>query len=193
MSVFLTVETGVIGLEFLFLLFGELGKGGSVNIHGVSSLRGSAASSSEWLSSTAGFHPERCVEALLLVLFSIGLGVGPAKVRIADTFLHCCEGIGGIWIIVWGSEDIPNKCVLYSLFEEFNDSMAVNVKLCGCDKLFEPGDECVQVICVPQFLKLAIGVILLVGVSEGVFEIGFKGGLVSFICFWYIGSDVALK
>ena len=97
---FLAVETGIIGLEFLFLLFRELGKGGSVDVHGISSLRGSVASSSEWLSSTAGFHPERCVEALLLVLFSIGLGVDPAEVQITDAFLHLCKGIGGVWIEV---------------------------------------------------------------------------------------------
>jgi len=193
MSMFLTVETGVIGLEFLFLLFGELGEGSSVDVHGVSSLRGSAASSSEWLSSTVGFHPKHCVEALFLVLFSIGLGVGPVKVRIADAFLHFCEGIGGVWIIVCGSEDVPDKRVLYSLFEEFYNSMAIDVKLHSCDKLFEPGDECVQVIAMPQLLKLAVGVILLVGVSEGILEIGFKGGPVSFICFWYIGGNVALK
>ena len=71
--------------------------------------------------------------------------------------------------------------------------MAVNVKLHGCDELFEPGDEHVQVILVFQCLKFMIGIILLVGVSERILEIDFKGGPVSFICFWYIGGDVVLK
>jgi len=143
MSAFLAIETGIIGHEFLLFFVRDLGESGSVDVHGISSLRGSAASSFEWLSSTTGSHPECCVEALLQVLFLIGLGVDPAEVRIADVFLHFCEGVGGIWIIVWGSEDIPDKRVLQSSFERFDDFMAVDVKFRGRDKLFKLGDECV--------------------------------------------------
>ena len=50
--------------------------------------------------------------------------------------------------------------------------MTVDVEFRGCDKLFEPGDEHVQVIAVPQFLKLAICVVLLVRISERVCEVG---------------------
>jgi len=110
-----------------------------------------------------------------------------------DAFLHLCKGIGGIRIIVWGSKDVLDECILQSLFEEFYDSMAVNIKFCGCDELFEPGDESVQVVFVLQCLKFTIGVVLLVGVSERILEIGFKGGPVSFTCFWYVSSDVVLK
>jgi len=110
-----------------------------------------------------------------------------------NAFLHFCKGIGGIQIIVRGSEDVLDECILQSLFEDFCDSVAVNVKLCGCDKLFEPGDEGVQVIFVFQHHKFMIGVVLLVGVSERVLEIGFKGGLVSFISFWYVSGNVVLK
>jgi len=46
---------------------------------------------------------------------------------------------------------------------------------------------------VPQFLKFTVGVVLLIGVSERVLEIGFKGGPVGFVPFWYIGGNVALK
>jgi len=122
---FLAVETGIIGLEFLFLFFRELGKACGIDVHGISSLRGSAMSSSEWLSSTAGFYPEVSVKMLFLILFSIGLGVNLAEVQITDAFLHVCKGIGGVWIIVWGSEDVLDEYALQSLFEEFYDSMAV--------------------------------------------------------------------
>jgi len=59
------------------------------------------------------------------------------------------QSVSGIWIIVWSSEDILDECVLQSCFEDFYDSMAVNIKLRSCDKLFEPGDKGIQVI--PMF------------------------------------------
>jgi len=64
------------------------------------------------LSSSAGFYPERYEEALFLVCFPVSQGIDLAKVRIADMFLHVGEGVGGIWIIVWGSEDILDKGLL---------------------------------------------------------------------------------
>jgi len=74
------VETGILGLKFLFLFIGELGEACSVNVHGIPSLRGSATSSSEWLSSAMGFHPKISEEILFLILFSVGLRVDPAEV-----------------------------------------------------------------------------------------------------------------
>ena len=71
--------------------------------------------------------------------------------------------------------------------------MAVDVEFCSCDELLEPGNERVQVIFVLQCLKFAVGIVFLVCVSEHVCEVSQEGGLVDFVSFWYIGSDVVLK